>query len=187
MKTKEYCTYIWKDPKSGIIRYVGKGLTPRPWAHLMPSTNSRLSRMLLKRQREGFECKPIIIKAASNADACEMEILLIEMLGREIDGGPLFNVSKGGDGASWTPSAEWKKQRSELSKKQMSDLTRRKRIAESLKKSAAARAGWDLKFKQCTVDGVTIYSSQGELIKALGQGKAGLRSPNFRYINKGIK
>jgi hypothetical protein len=34
----------------------------------------------------------------------------------------------------------------------------------------------------CTVDGETIYESQTALVKALGHGKKGRRSPNFRYV-----
>ena len=36
--------------------------------------------------------------------------------------------------------------------------------------------------KQCTVDGIMIYPSRLELIKALGHGKRGMSHPNFRYI-----
>lgn len=36
--------------------------------------------------------------------------------------------------------------------------------------------------KKCTVDGITIYPSRAALTRALGQGKQGGRSPNFRYV-----
>lgn len=36
----------------------------------------------------------------------------------------------------------------------------------------------------CTVDGITIFESRTDLIKTLGKGKLGLRSPSFRYINQ---
>ena len=38
--------------------------------------------------------------------------------------------------------------------------------------------------RPCTVDGITIYPSQKELIKALGKGKTGLRSKSFRFVDK---
>lgn len=38
------------------------------------------------------------------------------------------------------------------------------------------------KGRSCTVDGVTIYESVSALIRALGQGKNGVNSPNFRYV-----
>lgn len=36
----------------------------------------------------------------------------------------------------------------------------------------------------CTVDGITIFESRSDLIRALGKGKNGLRSPSFRFINE---
>ncbi|MDN4590828.1 hypothetical protein DBA29_20315 [Xenophilus aerolatus] len=36
--------------------------------------------------------------------------------------------------------------------------------------------------RKCTIDGVTIYRSQRQMIKELGQGRTGTRHPNFRYI-----
>lgn len=39
--------------------------------------------------------------------------------------------------------------------------------------------------KPCTVDGITIYKSKGDLIRALGCGLRGMRSPNFRFIVNG--
>lgn len=54
-------------------------------------------------------------------------------------------------------------------------------------KTAMARPGVRAKIsdamsKACTIDGVTIFSSQTEMIKALGSGKTGSRSPTFRYL-----
>ena len=36
----------------------------------------------------------------------------------------------------------------------------------------------------CTVDGITIFESRTDLIKTLGKGKLGLRSPTFRYTSQ---
>ncbi len=38
------------------------------------------------------------------------------------------------------------------------------------------------KYKKCTVDDIIVFPSRHELIKTLGQGKAGLKNPNFKYI-----
>jgi len=38
--------------------------------------------------------------------------------------------------------------------------------------------------RPCTVDGINIFASVGELVKALGSGKTGARSPTFRYVEK---
>lgn len=37
---------------------------------------------------------------------------------------------------------------------------------------------------RCTVDGETIFESKTALAKALGHGRAGARSPNFRYVDE---
>jgi len=48
------------------------------------------------------------------------------------------------------------------------------------KKSAAMKGKFN---KLCTIDGITIFASQKEAIKAIGTSrKTGVRSPNFRYI-----
>lgn len=39
------------------------------------------------------------------------------------------------------------------------------------------------KGRDCTVDGVSIYPSVKALIRALGRGKNGVKSPNFRYLD----
>lgn len=36
--------------------------------------------------------------------------------------------------------------------------------------------------KPCTVDGITIFQSRKELVRALGQGKNGFHHPSFRYL-----
>lgn len=38
--------------------------------------------------------------------------------------------------------------------------------------------------RPCTVDGITIYPSKGALTAIFGQGKAGGRNPNFRYVSR---
>lgn len=102
MKQEAFCTYVYKDPKTNVLRYVGEGGAARPHQHLRPgkkSSNPRLSAMLQKRLKEGFCPTPIIIPAPSKSHAVEMEILLIEMIGRDDLGtGTLFNHTNGGDG-----------------------------------------------------------------------------------------
>lgn len=36
--------------------------------------------------------------------------------------------------------------------------------------------------RRCTIDGINIFESVGDLVKALGSGRNGSRSPNFRYL-----
>src|SRR5271167_4935549 len=98
--------YLWRDPKNGIFRYVGKGVDDRVWFHLTQSCDSHISKMLRKRNREGFVCLPSLIWVNSDKEACELEILLIAEIGRQDLGkGPLFNLTDGGDGQAgyvWT-------------------------------------------------------------------------------------
>ena len=42
----------------------------------------------------------------------------------------------------------------------------------------------EAKKEPCTVDGITIFESRTELIKTLGKGVKGLKSPTFRYIHQ---
>ncbi len=92
-----FCTYIYRDPKTNIILYVGEGSLKRPFDHFR--LKSRLGEMLRKRVREGFNPQPQIIPASSKEDCQEMEMLLIEMIGRlDLKTGPLFNLTRGGDG-----------------------------------------------------------------------------------------
>ena len=98
---KQFCGYIWVDPKSGIPRYVGKGLLNRPSKHLIPSADSQISRLLKKRKREGYEIKPHITLVETEDEAFDLEILFIATFGRQDLGeGSLFNKTDGGDGVS---------------------------------------------------------------------------------------
>jgi hypothetical protein len=107
-----FTTYIYYDPKSNVPRYVGEGTSERPYVHLKKSSNRRLNNLIKKRRLEGFKMQPRVIEAASKADAQEMEMLLIEMLGREdLHTGTLFNLTAGGEGVkarTWKPSPEEK-------------------------------------------------------------------------------
>lgn len=66
---------------------------------------------------------------------------------------------------------------SDEAKRNMSKSKLGKKMTEEHKINSA-RA----KSKPCTIDGVTIYPSVVSLIAANGQGKSGLRHPNFRYV-----
>lgn len=201
--TQPSCTYIFRDPKTSKIRYVGKGYLHRPNEHLRDCSDTRLSRMLKKRIREGFEICPIVIPASSDADAIEMEMLLIAMIGREdLNLGPLFNLTDGGDGAA-NPSIETRlkmgaaSRRASLrpetiAKRRASQLIAQNRAETKAKMSATqkivqndpvlkARIAKAL-CKPCTIDGITIYPSRKALRAALGRSSKIEGSPNFRYV-----
>lgn len=73
----------------------------RPLNHFKASSKTRIGYLLRKRRNEGYNPQPIVIEASSDADAIEMEMLLIAMIGREDLGtGSLFNLTGGGEGMS---------------------------------------------------------------------------------------
>ena len=61
--------------------------------------------------------------------------------------------------------------------KKLSDTKRGQKFSDEHRKSIGI-----VKRKPCTVDGVTIYASRGDLVAELGTGKLGERSPAFRYV-----
>lgn len=191
----EFCTYLYRDPKTFVWRYVGKGMVGvRPHKHFY--LNTRLGRMLRKRQLEGFNIQPVILMASSEGDALEMEQLLISMLGREDLGtGTLFNFTDGGEKGTTGRKASIEEKVKRLTTMQAKSpeeqMAIKLKIQQGRAKFIAAnpdkRKEWNrktalAKSKPCTVDGITIYGSREELIAALGQGKAGRRSPTFRYV-----
>ena len=96
---RKQVVYIWRDPASNFPIYVGRGFEERPFAHLSNKCKTRLGHTLRKRRAQGFVVKPEIHAAASMDDANEMEMLLIDMIGRECLGtGTLFNITDGGGG-----------------------------------------------------------------------------------------
>lgn len=105
----KHCTYIWRDPKTNVLVYVGKGSSTRAWSHLRHNRPkpSRLQSMLKKRKLEGYDPVPELIEAPNDEHAIEMEMLLIAMIGREDLGtGTLFNLTDGGDGAAGVKRSE---------------------------------------------------------------------------------
>ena len=190
-----YCTYIYKDPKTNVIRYVGKGKEKRPFEHFSARCTTQLGRMLKKRVREGFSPVPIIIPAENNYDAEEMEILLILLIGREDLGqGTLFNKTNGGGGCvnRRVSNEEIEKRKATFKSKtaeEWKDITSRATLNKQKhfnnhewKEKHSNRVKQQL-CKKCTIDGITFFNSRKELIETLGQSRtSGSRSPNFKYV-----
>jgi hypothetical protein len=109
--TKTYPTdfyvYLFRDPVTEEVVYVGKGKGKRAWSHLSGSTNPRLENLIKKRQIEGFDMQPeIIASTPSEENSFLIEQALISFFGRADSlQGELFNKTDGGDGVS-NPSAE---------------------------------------------------------------------------------
>lgn len=179
-----FCTYIWIDLKKNKPVYVGKGLPGRPFIH--KRAKSRLGNLLRKREIEGNECSLIKIDAATDSDACEMEMLLIAMIGREDLGlGPLFNLTDGGDGLQRLVITEEHRKNISKGKTGKPQTEESKRInRERYNKPGMREFQSQRRSQPCTVDGVIIYKSVGDLVKALGVGPHGRKSPSFRFIPK---
>lgn len=121
----QFCTYVWRDPKTNVIIYVGEGKISRPKAHLK-NKGTKLHNVLKKRREEGFNLEPQIIPALSKADAEEMQDLLIAMIGCEFDSsGTLFNLVKT---ARTTSGRKWSQKEHEaraLQRQLPSDIEKR--------------------------------------------------------------
>lgn len=132
-----YFTYLYKDPKSDVYRYVGQGKGNRAFVHKSTKRNTQLSSLLKKRSSEGYDIHPFLIQAESEKDAKEMECLLIEMIGREDLGlGPLFNHTNGGDGTSgYKHTDETRSAISSTSKKCWQDESYRRKVCGGVKKT----------------------------------------------------
>lgn len=94
MVAKSY-VYVYFRP-NGVPCYVGKG-TGRRWkAHQTRSCNPHLTAII---KAAGGELPVVKIREGlSNAEACETERAFIAAIGRDINGGPLVNMTDGGDG-----------------------------------------------------------------------------------------
>lgn len=136
MKRREYYVYVWLDPrKQGKYKYgdhkflheplyVGKG-TGRRLGTSKHEHNPILQNKLQK-------MKPIILilfNKLTEKKSIELEKLLISLIGRRVNGGPLCNLTDGGDGISGhIHSKETKLKMSEATKnrKPVSEETKKK-------------------------------------------------------------
>jgi hypothetical protein len=152
MSENRYYVYALFHPENGLPCYIGKGNGDRWNDHEKKPykcSNPHL-RNLINRYRELPKVK--ISENLPEREAFKLEIALIKILGREKDGGILYNLTKGGDGVSgWKHGEEsllkmsegrlgkpsWNKGKpaSEETKKNMSRAaTGRKRSEETKRK-----------------------------------------------------
>lgn len=95
----QFFVYLYKDPKTNNIVYVGKGKGKRANCH--KSLKTRLGSLIRKRIKEGFVIEPQVFIQTDEATAFAMEQALISWYGREdLDTGTLFNLTDGGEGVS---------------------------------------------------------------------------------------
>lgn len=92
---RDFYVYVIFRP-NGVPCYVGKGRCGRWQQHIKNSHNRWLRNIYNKANGDLPISK--IREGLTNADACATEIALIGAIGREIDGGPLVNITAGGEG-----------------------------------------------------------------------------------------
>jgi hypothetical protein len=126
---RDFYVYVLFRPWDGSPCYIGKGHGSR-WKHheQMAASgkhyNKHLAHIVVKANGELPKVK--IRQALTSAEACEIEIAFIKAIGRQIDGGPLVNLTDGGDGKQnyvTPPETREKIRQSNIGKKH-SDETR---------------------------------------------------------------
>jgi hypothetical protein len=89
--------------KNDVPVYVGKGYGRRAYIHLIGhSGNKRLTRMIAKCRKEGFEPRAEIVERFTDeVHAFALELELIARYGRrDLGTGTLYNLTEGGEGTS---------------------------------------------------------------------------------------
>jgi len=130
--------------------YVGKGCGYRWKSHLAKSHSVHLANIL--RQAGGELPIAKIRESLTNDEACVIEVALIAAIGREIDGGPLVNLTPGGEGVpgfrhsenarkTMNASKKGTKQSQETIERRRASNTGLKRSAETKERIRAAHTG----------------------------------------------
>jgi hypothetical protein len=96
---KRHYVYVIFRP-DGSPCYVGKGRGKRWQSHFWDFKSRKINPHLASIITQGKGRLPVILLRTelTNAEACEIEIALIRAIGREKHGGPLVNLTDGGDG-----------------------------------------------------------------------------------------
>jgi NUMOD3 motif len=142
-----FYAYVIREPLSRLPIYIGKGQGRRAHDHSKPGRNSDIGLKIRELRIAGLDPEIQIVPADSEADAFEMEELLISMAGRiDLGTGPLLNRTSGGQG--WSHS-EATKARISASKtgKPRPDLVGRFVSEETREKSRQAMLGRKFPFK----------------------------------------
>lgn len=135
----DYYVYIFFRPWDGSPCYVGKGRRHRWLEHDRLGAdhyNPHFANVLKK--AGGTLPKVKVCEGLTGAEALEVEIAFIAAIGRQQHGGPLVNLTDGGDGASgWRHSPEAKVRIAEaLAAREITDATR-----EKLRTAATGKTG----------------------------------------------
>lgn len=117
--------------------YVGKGRGNRLHNHDTRSTNPHLTNIVAKVKKLGKELPKVKIRQnLTDEQAFAIEVALIAAIGRKANGGPLVNMTDGGDGLL-NPSAETRAKMSAKAKARSLTPEGRARILAMVKLSAS--------------------------------------------------
>jgi hypothetical protein len=95
---RDYYTYVYFHPETFEPIYIGAGRGRRWKGHLLNSSNPQLEQLLAEHDRKIPHEK--LLTGLSRDEAHFNETSLIAAIGRQCDGGPLFNLAAGGISSS---------------------------------------------------------------------------------------
>jgi hypothetical protein len=153
----KFYVYIYLDPRyDGVFKYgdytfdyrpfyVGKGCGSRDVSHIYEAENHKninrhkciLIRKILK------ESTPIVLRVCDNmtdADALELESVLIKLIGRKCDGGILTNHGECGRVMSGVAHPLYGKKRSEETKEKIRNTLKGRPLSEETKKKLSLKS-----------------------------------------------
>jgi hypothetical protein len=95
---KGFYVYVYFRPWDGSPCYVGKGQKSRWRSHLRQCHNKHLAAIIKKANGD----LPVVIirSGLTEEEAHSIEMAFIQAIGRVVDGGPLANLTIGGDGVA---------------------------------------------------------------------------------------
>ena len=100
MNERESYVYAYLRPEGEEPCYIGKGKGER-WLHKTKAggRNPHFVRLVAKARALGKELLRVkLLEGLTDLEACQLESDLIRLIGREAYGGPLVNLTDGGDG-----------------------------------------------------------------------------------------
>ncbi len=131
MERCDYYIYVLFRPDGGAPCYVGKGKGNRWKKHERRCYNPHLSNIIA--QAKGRPLAKIKFREnLTETEAFDIEKWLIRAIGRETNGGPLVNLTDGGDGVSGrTPEGIERIRRARLGSKHSPETRARMRMAQA--------------------------------------------------------
>jgi len=116
---RQFYVYMYYRPWDGSPCYVGKGTRDRWLSHAkygVRLANKNFANIFKKAQSLGLEVlKSKIRENLTEQEAFEIEISIIKLIGRKENGGPLVNLTDGGEGVSGLVCSDEQRKRMSVS------------------------------------------------------------------------